>query len=371
MSEYILKNKDKALLAFSVELDDFSQYNCVELERYVPDAVMPPSFVSITEWLENRNYAKHKSHLQRWLKEWQIDNIKGFIDITHALGLNDTLWICPADSNLTWNKVSLYRNNFTDVAAKTAFNKGLNGLKLSSTSPEFTSEGSFEKCWVKQKDGTITLYKKGGEGFANSGLEPYSEFYSSQLSALLCCSSVHYGLRMFKGHLVSTCSMFTSEAEGFVPAYKYLDTNRIYTMQQLLDFMNKLGFAEDFSDMIVLDAVILNIDRHLGNFGFIVDNDTFRIKRFAPVFDNNMALLARAMNDSLESDAEYYKGLGHKTGAAFIPSAHALATTKTKSVLQSLHDFHFTLHEKYNLPPERLSFLENLIHRQSNDILSH
>ena len=371
MSEYILKNKDKALLAFSVELDDFSQYNCVELERYVPDALMPPSFVSITEWLENRNYAKHKTHLQRWLREWQIDNIKGFIDITHALGLNDTLWVCSADSSLKWDNVSLYRNDFTDVAAKTAFTKGLNGLKLSSTSPEFTSEGSFEKCWVKQNDGSITLYKKGSEGFVNSGLEPYSEFYSSQLSGLLCRSSVEYGLCMFKGHLVSTCSMFTSEAEGFIPVYKYLNTSRTYTMQQLLDFMGRLGFAEDFSDMIVLDAVILNIDRHLGNFGFIVDNDTFRIKRFAPVFDNNMALLARAIDNSLESDSEYYKGLGHKIGVPFIPSARALTTSRTRSVLQSLHDFHFTLHPSCNLPSKRLFFLEDLIRRQASDILSH
>ena len=371
MWEYILKNKNKDLLAFTVSVDDFSQYTCKEVERYVPDELLPPSFFSISEWLERRNYAKHKSHLLRWLHQWQIDTVKGFIDITHALGLNDTLWVCPSESSLSWENVSLYSNDFNDVVSNTAFSRGLNGLKLSSTSPEFTSEGSFEKCWVRQNDGSIMLYKKGSEGFANSGLETYSEFYSSQLSTLLCRSSIYYDLCMFKGCLVSACNMFTNEDEGFIPVYKYLDANRTYSMQQILEFLDSLGFAEDFSNMIVLDAIIINTDRHLGNFGFIVDNDTFRVKRFAPVFDHNMALLARAMDASLVNDAQYYEGLGHKIGSGFIPSARALASSRTKDILRSILDFRFTPHRSYNLPQERLSFLEALVRKQASSILSH
>ena len=91
-------------------------------------------------------------------------------------------------------QVSLYTNDFTDVVAKTAFSNGLQGLKLSSTSPEFTSEGSFAKCWIRYKMGRIQLYKKGSEGFANAGLEPYSEYYASQLSDLICRSVLGYDI---------------------------------------------------------------------------------------------------------------------------------------------------------------------------------
>ena len=326
----------------------------------ISHSILPPSFISISEWLERRNYAKHKAHLRRWLKDWQIDTVKGFVDVTHALGLNDTLWICPAGSALTWNNVSLYSNDFNDVVAHTAFSKGLNGLKLSSTSPEFTSEGSFAKCWIRENDGSISLYKKGSEGFANSGFEPYSEFYSSQISALLCRSSIHYDLQMFKGSLVSACSMFTTE----------LDANRHYTMQDIFAFIDTLGFADDFRNMIILDAVILNTDRHLGNFGFIVDNDTFRIKRFAPVFDHNMALLARAMDNSLDADVEYCRSLGHKIGSDFIPTARALLNPRTKDILRSLCDFKFLAHEKFNLSQKRLSFLETIVRQQASSILN-
>ena len=121
----------------------------------------------------------------------------------------------------------------------------------------------------------MLLYKKGSEGFVNAGLEPYSEFYASQVSRLLCKTSVSYDLLMFKGSLVSSCRMFTSESIGFVPIYKYLDSSKRYTMQDVLGLMESLGFGDEFRDMIVLDAVILNPDRHFGNFGFLVDNDTF------------------------------------------------------------------------------------------------
>ena len=185
MSEYLLMNKNSKLLLFSVRVDELFQQYSEEIERYVDNTLLPPNFVSIQEWIDKRNYAKHKNHLRRWLKEWQLDTIQGFLDVTHALGLNDTLWVRNAGDNLSWEQVSLYTNDFTDVVSKTAFTKGLQGLKLSSTSPEFTSEGSFEKCWIRDKAGQIQLYKKGTEGFVNAGLEPYSEFYASQLSASL------------------------------------------------------------------------------------------------------------------------------------------------------------------------------------------
>ena len=370
MCEYLLMNKNSKLILFDVRANEFSQYFCKELERYVDNTLLPPGFSSIHEWVDSRNYAKHKYHLQRWLRLWQIDTIQGFLDITHALSLNDTLWVRKADDNLSWENVSLYSNNFTDVVAKTAFSKGLRGLKLSSTSPEFTSEGSFEKCWIRDKSGHIMLYKKGSSGFANAGLEPYSEFYSSQLSAIICRSALKYNLHHFKGCLVSSCSMFTDEDNGFVPIYKYLNTSKTYDFNDIISLLEAYGLTEDFKDMIVLDAIILNPDRHFGNFGFIVDNDTFRIKRFAPVFDHNMALLARAMDNSLEDDAKYVLTLGHKINAHFIPAAKPMLSDRTKSILRQLLDFSFTRHKSYNLSARRLRFLNTLVRKQIRELLS-
>ena len=371
MTEYLLMNKDNKLMLFHISQGEFSQFFCQEIERYVDDALLPPGFSDIQSWLEKRNYAKHKQHLRKWLNLWQINTLQGFADVTHALGLNDTLWVKRAGSSLTWQNVSLYSNPFTDVVSKTAFSKGLADLQLSSTSPEFTSEGSFEKCWVRQKDGSILLYKKGSEGFANSGLEPYSEFYASQLSSLLCRSSVSYDLRKFKRCLVSSCGLFTNENEGFVPAYKYLDRWKSYGLKDILSFMERYGLDDDFRDMIVLDALILNTDRHLSNFGFIVDNDTFRVKQFAPVFDHNMALLSRAMDCSIDEDYSYTLGIGHKISADFVVAAKYMLTNKARDTLRSLAGFSFSRHKSYNLPKKRLTFLERVVREQARNILTY
>ena len=122
--------------------------------------------------------------------------------------------------------------------------------------------------------------------------------------------------------------------------------------------------------MIVLDAVILNPDRHFGNFGFIVDNDTFDILRFAPVFDHNMAMLARAMPEDMEKiDSPYILGLGHKIGPDYIPVARHFADSIIREVLKKLRDEPLRLHETYNLPKERTDFLEKQVHHQIEEIL--
>lgn len=56
----------------------------------------------------------------------------------------------------------------------------------------------------------VMLYKSGTEGFANSGLEPYSEFYSSQVEKTMELNHIDYNLSKWKGKLCSTCELFTS-----------------------------------------------------------------------------------------------------------------------------------------------------------------
>ncbi|MDE5824502.1 MAG: HipA domain-containing protein, partial [Lachnospiraceae bacterium] len=42
----------------------------------------------------------------------------------------------------------------------------------------------------------------------------------------------------------------------------------------------------------VLDYIIVNTDRHTQNYGFMMNNDTGKIERLAPLFDFNCALVA-------------------------------------------------------------------------------
>lgn len=363
---YTLMNKNTPLLEFDI-VEQIGDYACVEKKRF--SDTMPFGFSDINTWVSGRNYAKHKEHLRKWLKEWQLDNVKGFVEITKGLSLNDSLWIKRTDSEATWEEVNLYNNDFTDIVSYTAFETGLHGLRLPSTSPEFTSEGSFAKCWIKE-DNRISLIKRSSSGFANAGLESYSEYYASVYAKKICKEAVTYDLINYKGSICSICDMFTSEQEGFVPIYKLLDQTKQYNIASVLEFCRSMGFEDEFRRMIVLDAIIFNCDRHLGNFGFIYDNDTFTIKRFAPVFDHNMSMLCRAMDCDLENPQEYCSMLVHKLGGDFIPVAKQLLTDEIRSAIVKLLTLEFPRHEQYNLPERRLEVLNACLQKQIRDCLT-
>ena len=57
-------------------------------------------------------------------------------------------------------------------------------------------------------------------------------------------------------------------------------------------YYERLGpeFVRALHDMLVFDAVICNVDRHFGNFGFLIDNKTNRISAQAPLFDHGNSL---------------------------------------------------------------------------------
>lgn len=255
---YYLMNKDERLVCFHTEPSLGGSTRVIEDERI--GTILPIGYTDAATWVDNRNYAKHRDHLKAWLREWGINTVDGFLQITHCLGLNDTFWVKPADSELSWDRVSLYTNEFTDVACKTAFESGLAGLQLSSTSPEFTMDGSFPKCWIRDDEG-IHVLKRGLMGASNVGLEPYCEFISASIGRKLFSRVVPYDLVVYKGRLCSKCDLFTTEQTGYVQFSKTIDTSRNYTIDDVLNYFSNYDakhgteFELAFREMTILDCI--------------------------------------------------------------------------------------------------------------------
>ena len=87
---------------------------------------------------------------------------------------------------------------------------------------------------------------------------------------------------------------FTENASvNFEPAFAFMDDNEDYE-----DVFSKLEelcpqAKADFVKMIFLDTIVANPDRHTANFGLLRDIKTGKLIGFAPLFDHNMALIAR------------------------------------------------------------------------------
>ena len=98
--EYVLMNKDVPVLSFLCERNEFDEPLFQELVWYV--AYRPIGYKSLTGFLERRKAPKHREHIQRLLERYGCDDLEGFLNVTHALSLNDTFWVKRQDSDLRW-----------------------------------------------------------------------------------------------------------------------------------------------------------------------------------------------------------------------------------------------------------------------------
>lgn len=362
---FYLMNKDKKISLFKSTRNRFGEIKFHEIEQY---GKLPIGYENIQDWIKNRQAPKHRAHIEQLLRSIGCYDLDGFIRVTYALNLNDTFWICPVNKKLEWKKVSLFQNEFDETIAHIAFEGGLYGEQFTTTSPEFGTDGAFAKCWIREGS-DIFLLKRGSSGARNAGLEPYSEMYASQIAKLICPESVDYEVVKYRGKLASKCKLFTSEKEGFVPIHRCVSKDA--DIEELMRFFAGIGSEDAFRRMLVLDALILNTDRHRGNFGVLFDTDTLNPIRMAPVFDHNQALLPYAEDEDFKKEnlCRYLADRPVRIGNDFNEIAHGVLTPEIKADLKNLKGFQFDRDVLYGLPEERLIQLESILDMQINNIL--
>lgn len=177
--------------------------------------------------------------------------------------------------------------------------------EVSRISLSHTSKGVLCK-WTGILDGELYYIKTGRLYYGMfSNLEPIAECIASGIGNLLGinvidtkCSDVEIdNLDMIKNQVatVSYTESFLNKDEVFYSIYK-LEGDGI-TYKDLVDKYS--DYKEDLNKMIIFDFIINNSDRHLNNFGFILDSDSLEVKRFNPIFDNGSSLLVDLSEEQL------------------------------------------------------------------------
>lgn len=360
--DWILLNKDTPFLEFSTQEDEFG--DVMALERTWFSSLRPIGYKSLLSFLEGRRAPKHRKHIEQLLAQYGCRTLDGFLQVSHTLSLNDTFWVKQADSQLCWRDVSLFQNDFDEIIAEDALNGSFSEQSLSSSpSPEFTTDGYYAKCWKRESDG-IYLYKAGS---ATYELEPLSEYLAAQISSILCPDAVPYDMRFHHGRLVSTCPLFTSESIGLAKTAAITREER--SISSLLEYFRSIGSEDAFRRMMILDAIILNTDRHLGNFGVLFDTDTMQVTTMAPVFDNNRSLLFDLDADQLNHAERYIARLTPRLGSDFIVVAKALMTDEIRNDLKNLYGFAFQEHSQIPVADNRLEKLSGVVNGQIRQLI--
>ncbi len=339
----------------------FPEFEAVKIKQYSDKICFDDKF--LYSFLMHRTPYKHRAHIRQLMYVCRTYNLYDLIQHTHLTSLNDTFWVKPADSGLSWEQVSPYRGDFDKTAAETAFSGIVTGNKAVKATPELSTDGTFPKCWIKDKSGDIFL-KKGG-GLTED--EPYSEYYSQQILEALDIPHVKYDL--YKDEcLYTVCKLFTSEDTGFIPVGQICKGY----FEDILSFMKILGMERAFFDMLTADTIMMNEDRHTGNFGFLTDNRTGKIIGFAPLFDHNLSL----MRGLAEPTPEALKFKRHKLDNSMYTDTFTdiinfdMISAQMRKRLKAMRGFKLKKHPEYNLPDDRLAALNSLINHQINSLLT-
>ena len=373
---YTLRLYDDELLTFSLEekgLEGLKSYiisidedmkNLFPLDLELTDE-------GIFKWLERRVIPKNRAFVDEILKVLGLshNNTKGIIDVSKGLSLNDSYWVVPADFNGIFQEYNLYKNRFSEELSLVAYTGVETTIQDFTTSPELTTQGMLRKAWRFIEDDGIYIYKGGTEGFANSGNEPYSEYYACQIAKAMGLNAVEYDLENWKGILASKCKIFTDIDTSFVSIGRIVKSGGI---KCCLDYYESLGtdFSESLKSMLIFDAVIYNEDRHFGNFGVLRDNHTGKNISPAPIFDNGLSLFNYAMDNDIKDLDSYAKTRSNPYGVSYESICAEVMGTKQKNQLRKLIDFKFKRHQSINLPEERLVAIEKHIQSRVRKLLA-
>ena len=367
-TDYVLKIYDEDLIKFSLFRDGLvsCKINWInEDKRQLFPIDLEISEYGLLKWISSRTVPSNREYVEELLYTLGISkaDLKGYIDVSMGLSLTDSYWIIPENSNRLFSEYNLFENRFTEALSLLAFTGwGYNGDNFIS-SPELTTNGSLRKGWRIDFKGNRWLYKGGTDGFANTGLEPYSEFLASQVAEKMQLKSVKYEIENWKGVLSSKCKLFTDINTSFIPIGSIVKTGGI---DGVIKYYKELGedFYQDLASMLVFDAVILNEDRHFGNFGLLRDNKTGKILGTAPIFDNGISLLCYAMKIDFDNGIEKYilnRSNPYSFDNQFIPLAKKVMGHRQKEELRRLINFKFTENNVANLPTWRIEALEKII----------
>lgn len=360
---YCLMNKDIVLGTFEVV-----PMGKIEIATNLDTVEQVPNWlININDWIKGRSAAKHRSNIKDILRANNADRISGFIGLTRCLSLNDTLWVKDCGDNITWDEVSLYTNDFDDVISKILFDSNGNlGDIITTTYPEMTTDGTFAKCW-KNIGNEIYLIKAGSEDGNNR--EVYNEVLASQFYSEFC-SGVKYDLYSYDGKKTSRCKCFTSEKYGFRNAS--LSGLGKLSLLEMIDEYNKYDSEDIFRRMIVADSVMLNPDRHLGNFGFITDNDTFELMQIEYPFDYNMSLFPYvSCDESLNMLDKYIDATGTALKMSYQESFDMCINDSIKADLVNLKDLVLTVECDDVFPKQRLDIINRFKNVQIDRLLGN
>ena len=266
-----------------------------------------PNRAFLNDWWTGRSIPASRDKIEAALCVLDLRTPAALIIKCYGLSLSDQYWVKPAGSDLTWNIVNFFENDFSKDIGEILFGYKPEDLSVvNMSSPDNTMDGWLCKKWVVKNGKRVLI--KGGSGVFEQ--EPFNEVIAASVMRRLGIPHVPYELVFDSGKAYSLCENFVTAETELIPAWRVVQTSKRLNsdseLSHLLRCCDGLGIpdvTEAIDKMLTLDYIIANEDRHYNNFGFLRNADTLEWLGLAPIFDSGTSLWhnARHIGSLVES----------------------------------------------------------------------
>jgi hypothetical protein len=255
-----------------------------------------PNRRSLNDWWTGRTIPASRDGIKEALQNMGVETIMLLVEKCYGLSLSDQYWFKPKGSDLKWEDVNFFQNDFSKDVGEILFGREPDDTKhMNLVSPDNTSDGMLRKKWIVANGKRILM--KGANREFDYRQEPFNEIIASAIMRRLDISHAEYTLTFEQGDPYSLCENFITPDTELVPAWRirsvYKKDNKDSDLTHLLRCSDRLeitGVREAIDRMLTVDYIIANRDRHWGNFGFVRDVNTLKWKGLSPIFDSGSSL---------------------------------------------------------------------------------
>lgn len=216
------------------------------------------------------------------------DNItKSKIAVTcKAVSMSDDYWLNDDKQSFSWKTINPRKNSLNKIISHIALTGSSLTINGQPHTPELATQGAYAKAWIREEDGPY-LYKASTKGNNESKVE----IAVSQILDHFNIPHVKYENAYWNEQNVKLdickCKVMNNDRYSIVTAedlYSYCSRINTDFLKQSLSIDK-----ENFYKTCVADYLISNIDRHMQNWGFYMDNKTGILVSNHPLFDHNNA----------------------------------------------------------------------------------
>lgn len=272
---------------------------------------------AMNQWFQGRAIPSSRKNLNHLLERLNVSSPSDLLNKEFALSLSDQYWIVEEHSRIQWEDINFFTHDFDSTGfLQASLDDSVYSYAVQKDplkTPNNTTDGMLPKGWAIENNkqvlikGTYTRFEQ----------EPFNEWLASQICKRLGFDYCNYIVNWYTIKqdkvIVSKCENFINQNEEIISAYDVFQSskkeNTINDYEHYVHILENHGILDarkKITEMFVVDYLMMNIDRHLKNFGIIRNVETLKWERVTPIFDTGQSMCC----DEYTQNMDFTHGCG-------------------------------------------------------------